>query len=287
MNQQTKSTWDVDGHGGVTSDSHYLELFETSSQWPAWCTKRNVFLDTISITIRVIQGCGLCSDVSWPAFRHNKPSRKTRKLSSQVLPIATCSRTIFLLAALKPSICSWLLGLSEVILNEGQGCQHLNIVRLSCHSLHLLGSFRNTLAHNALAFLLGLLLLLVILLDSLQECFVASRLAHVLNADMDALAQLAVAHNLGHLNSQGVAVHVEDNSSPAMVERVWQSLLDGGVRNNVHIVSTLEVHQVPGQTRSSLGPVLLGILVTSAMSVTLRDHTCLSHGCSTSLAPCN
>lgn len=35
MNQQTKSTWDVDGHGGVTSDSHYLELFETSSQWPA------------------------------------------------------------------------------------------------------------------------------------------------------------------------------------------------------------------------------------------------------------
>ena len=60
---------------------------------------------------------------------------------------------------------------------------------------------------------LGLCLLLVILLHSLQESLVASGLAHVLNAHMDALAQLAVAHNLGHLNSQGIAVHVEDNSS--------------------------------------------------------------------------
>ena len=174
-------------------------------------------------------------------------------------------------------------GLSEVVLNERQGCQHLNIISLSRHRLHLLWSLRHALANDALAFLLGLCLLLVILLHSLQESLVASGLAHVLNAHMDALAQLAVAHNLGHLNSQGIAVHVEDNSSPAMVERVWQSLLDGGVSDNVHIVSTLEVHQVPCQARSSLGPVLLGILVTSAMSVTLGDHTCLSHGCK--LAP--
>lgn len=168
---------------------------------------------------------------------------------------------------------------SEVVLHEGQRCQHLNIFWLSSHSLHWLWSFRDTLAHDALAFLLGLLLLLVILLHSLKEGLIASRLADVLNAHMDALAQLAVANNLGHLNSQGVAVHIEDNSSPAMVEGVWQSLLDGWVGDNVHIVSALEVHQVPCQAGSSLGPVLLGILVTGAMSVTLRDHTSLSHGC--------
>ena len=83
----------------------------------------------------------------------------------------------------------------------------------------------------------------------------------MLDAHVDALAQLAVAHNLGHFHPKGVAVHVEDDARPPVVEGVGQSLLDRGVRDNVHVVTPLEVHQVPGQSGSALGAVLLGILV--------------------------
>ena len=45
-----------------------------------------------------------------------------------------------------------------------------------------------------------------------QEGLVATGFAKVLEAHVEALAQLTVADHLGHLHTDRVAVHVEDNT---------------------------------------------------------------------------
>merc|ERR1712194_754101 len=132
---------------------------------------------------------------------------------------------------------------SEVILDEGQGCQDLDFFVSRLDNLHLLGAFGDAFGDHLGASELGLTLLLVVLLDTLQEGFVASGLPQVSDVDMDAFTQLPVANDLGDLDTQGITIDVKDNASPAVVEGMWHALLDGGVDDNVNIIATFEIHQ--------------------------------------------
>ena len=89
-----------------------------------------------------------------------------------------------------------------------------------------LGEDGQTLGHQLDAVLLGLLLRSVVLLDALEECLVASRLAHVLNSNVDALAELVSTMDLGHLNTDGRLGHVENDASSSVVELVGHTLVD-------------------------------------------------------------
>ena len=80
------------------------------------------------------------------------------------------------------------------------------------HSLHRFGALRNSLANELFAFELRLLLLLVIVLDAMQESLVTAGLAHVLDPHVDPLPKLAIANDLGNLDAEGIAIHVEDNA---------------------------------------------------------------------------
>ena len=113
---------------------------------------------------------------------------------------------------------------SEVVLHERQGGQHLHVFWGGGHSLHRFGALRNSLANELFAFELRLLLLLVIVLDAMQESLVTAGLAHVLDPHVDPLPKLAIANDLGNLDAEGIAIHVEDNAGSAMVQGVRQGL---------------------------------------------------------------
>merc|ERR1719230_1384242 len=166
----------------------------------------------------------------------------------------------------------------EIILNEWQWHENLDILGAGLHDLHLLWANWLALAHDLLTLKLGITLLDVVGLDALQEVLVAPGLAHVLDAYVEAFAELAATDDLVHLNTNSVAVDVEDDAAAAVVEAVWHTLLDGWVDDDVNIITTLELVEVAGEARRTLGLVCLRELVTRAMTVTPRLRTSGTHG---------
>ncbi len=67
--------------------------------------------------------------------------------------------------------------------------------------LTLLRGNGDSLGDDLNSLLLGILLGSVVLLDSLNERFVASRLANVFDSDVDSLAELLATMSLGDLNT--------------------------------------------------------------------------------------
>merc|ERR1719198_1363679 len=134
---------------------------------------------------------------------------------------------------------------SEVVLDERQRREHLNLIVNGFHELAWLGALWDALADGCGQVLhLRLALDSVVLLHALQEHLVATGLPQMLEADVDALAELLVRHailgNFCDLYADGVPVHVEDDTSPAVVEAVRHALLDGRVNNDIDVVPTLE-----------------------------------------------
>merc|ERR1719272_1303966 len=95
---------------------------------------------------------------------------------------------------------------------------------------------------------------------------------------MDSLPHLAVTHDFVNLNTNRIAVNVEHNAAPAMIEPVRHALLNGRIDHNVDVVAALELDHVPGGSRHALGPVGLGKLVPRAVAVTPRFRARVSHG---------
>ena len=92
----------------------------------------------------------------------------------------------------------------------------------------------------------------VVLLDALEEGLVAATLADVLDANVDALAELSAADDLRHLHADRVLGHVEHDSRAAVVVLVRHTLVDRRVSVDVHIVALLEGDQVPTHVRHTL-----------------------------------
>merc|ERR1719201_2871011 len=100
----------------------------------------------------------------------------------------------------------------EVVLRVRLGLQHAD---LSADELARARPRRNALHARLLALLLRLVLDRIVLPDTLQELLVAPRLPHVLNAHVEALAELATLHHLGNLNAHRRLRDVEDDPSLA------------------------------------------------------------------------
>merc|ERR1719263_513664 len=122
---------------------------------------------------------------------------------------------------------------SEVVLDEGRWPHDFDFLLICLHDLHFFRARWLTLALNGFATGLCLLLLLIVLLHTLQEGLVAPRLSQMLSAHVEALPQLPVAYNFGHLYADRIPVHVVDNTSPAMVIGVWHAFLDRRVHHDV------------------------------------------------------
>lgn len=87
---------------------------------------------------------------------------------------------------------------------------------------------------GSLVFLIGLL--------ASNDVSLAGGWANMGNSNMDLLSDHAVVDLLVDLNTNCSLCNIEHNTSSAMVELVWHTLVDGRVNLNVNIVSTLEIN---------------------------------------------
>ena len=85
--------------------------------------------------------------------------------------------------------------------------------------------------------LLGLLALGGVRLDAVQEVSAASALVDVLDADVDALLDDTVAHNLVHLHADGALRHVPHHTGLAVVELGRHALVHARVGIDIHKVT--------------------------------------------------
>jgi len=156
---------------------------------------------------------------------------------------------------------------SEDLGNRGLGLDHLG----SSWSL------RNSCDVHFLTSLLGGVLGGIVLLDTLQEVFVAPGSANVLDADVHTLTELAVSHDLGNLDTDGRLSDVEDDTRSTVVELEGHTLLLGRVTDNVHVVASLERGQESGETGDTLGSVGLGEFIpgTGTLTEGVRHFVCL------------
>ena len=135
--------------------------------------------------------------------------------------------------------------LLQVMLSVWEGLENTNLGLVEdSDGLSGLGQDWDTLSlkldTNLLSFLLGQ----IVGLNSLNECFVASTLANMLNSNVNSLAKLVTTMNLGHLNSDSGLGHVENNTSSTVVELIRHTLVDGWIRNNINVVTLFESGQI-------------------------------------------
>jgi len=153
--------------------------------------------------------------------------------------------------------------------DESQGGEDLNVAVLGGDDVAVTGEDGLTLEGGALGAGLTVLLLDgVVFANAIQEILTALGWADVLNAQMEALLHLAVADDLVDLDTDGVLGNVENDTSAAVVVRVGHTLLDGGVADDINVVATLVLDQVPGQVGHTMAAEALGVLVTRVRAET-------------------
>lgn len=157
----------------------------------------------------------------------------------------------------------------DVMLDVGEGGQDVNLGLLVGDHVALAGHDGLTLEAGALL-TLGAVLGLdgLVLLDAVGEILAALGVTDVLDADVEALLHLAVADDLVDLNTDGVLGNVEDDTSAAVVVGVGHTLLDGGVGDDVDVITTLVLDQVPGKVGHTMLAEGLGELVTRVRAET-------------------
>lgn len=107
----------------------------------------------------------------------------------------------------------------------------------------------------------------------LTERLLAARLAHVLEADADALAHRAVAHDLVDHDANAARGHVPDDAGAAVVPLVGHAAADGGVRDHIDVVANLEVGEDGRHGGVAVLAELLGEEVAGAALVAVGvDH---------------
>ena len=109
------------------------------------------------------------------------------------------------------------------------------------------GLSRDTLGADLDTLDLGLSLLGVVGVHAFDECLSALTLAHVFNANVDALGNDAGVHALVNDDSDSVFGHIKNTSSLAVVELVRQTGLHATIADNIYVVSLLEVGKQPGK----------------------------------------
>jgi len=98
---------------------------------------------------------------------------------------------------------------------------------------------------------LGHLLLLRIRLDALQEVLARAGQAHVLDAYVDALLEVAVADWLVENHADGGFGDVVDDAGLAVVVFVWHTLLYGSVADYVDDISDFVLLEIDGHMNAT------------------------------------
>jgi len=159
------------------------------------------------------------------------------------------------------------------MLDEGQRSQDLNITifvgLLLGHNISSFGLLGLTLEARGLLTLGSALGTdSFVLLDAGQKVITALGVTDVLDADVEALLQLAAVDDLVDLDTDGVGGNVEHNTGATVVVGKGHTLLDGRISDNVDVLATLELGQVAGQGRHALLAESLGELTARVAALT-------------------
>jgi len=147
-----------------------------------------------------------------------------------------------------------------------------NTLTMGLDDFSFLREDRSTLADNFYTTFFGFSLDGIIFLDTTQKFFVATGTTHVFNTNVDSLAQLTIADNLGNFNTNSRSGHVENNTSATVIQIVGHTLVVSGINLDVNIVSDSVIGQVTGEGGDTLGTGGLGEFVsgTSTETETVR-----------------
>ena len=77
------------------------------------------------------------------------------------------------------------------------------------------------------------------------------------DANMDSLFNDSSIDLLVNTDTNGALGHVEDDTSASVVALVWHTLVDGGIREDVDIISHLDVDQILRQVDGTMLTKLL------------------------------
>jgi len=88
----------------------------------------------------------------------------------------------------------------------------------------------------------------------------------VLDSDVNALLDDASVDHLVDADADGGLGNVEDDAGASVVRLVGHALVDGGIGEDVDVVTDLDVHQVLRQVDGSVLPKFLGKHVARARS---------------------
>ena len=97
-----------------------------------------------------------------------------------------------------------------------------------------------------------------------KDLLLALGLADVLDADVDALLKDAAIDELVHTDTDGGLGNVEDDTGAAVVVLVGHALVDGGISEDVNVVTDLDGHHLLGEVDGPLLPEFLGKHVARA-----------------------
>jgi len=103
---------------------------------------------------------------------------------------------------------------------------------------------------------LGVLLLLLVELDAIEELLATARVLHVLHTDVDALRQDALLDTLVDDDTESVLCHVVHHTGAAVIALVRHALLHRTITPDVDDVSLLVRLHVGGQRDDAIRPEL-------------------------------
>ena len=103
---------------------------------------------------------------------------------------------------------------------------------------------------------------------SCQNFLLTLGLSNVLNTNMNTLLKNTSIHKLVDTNTDSRLGNVEDDSGSSVVSLVRHTLVDGWIRENVNIITNLDLHQILTKVDRSVLTELLGEHVARTRSCT-------------------
>jgi len=93
---------------------------------------------------------------------------------------------------------------------------------------------------------------------ALKDLFLALGVTNMLDSDMNALFDDAAVDLLVHSDTDGGLGDIEDDTGASVVSLVGHTLVDGGIGEDIDVVTDLDVHKVLRQVDGTILPELLG-----------------------------
>ena len=137
--------------------------------------------------------------------------------------------------------------LNRIDVLNGRGVSDLNNVGFTGHARHTLGVHALTLG-------LGISFEGIVGADTVAESLTGFRLADVLNTHVDALGDDSVSDFLVDDDTDGMLGNIEDFAGLAVVELVWNTLLNATVSDNVNVLTLVVGEHESAQRGGSVSP---------------------------------